>query len=356
MDNVWGYTLYISGFTNLKLNIQSNFWGISADGKNQIPVGGEAITLAYIEGTSLIGGADLSKGNVFTNCVQDSRAVNFQEAVINVTEGSPEMNPKNLVELSHNSLYCNNNFPYVIQVAPDKKPIMVSVDNLTASGANGKTKPNARIELYYTDKDCTQCQPKTYIATTYADGTGNWAYNAPLLAGYGVMAGATLNKVSSEFTDTRIYATVSPIIIHPECDMGGSIQNALTVANAKKLQWENEEGKVFGTGLNLTNAPAGKYRLKAEQFGCIRYSNYFLLEDHTPVMYDNDLHVLQPACGNPGAITNLITGYAFKFKWLDAAGNKVSDQLDATNFNAGSYTLHYYGQRGCEKTYGSYRS
>ena len=351
-NNVFGYSLLITGFTNLNCLIQSNFFGTSIDKKNKIPVDGAAITLYYTAGKTLIGGSDNSKGNVITNCLQNQKAVDNGNAAINALDASLNVGVSNFVELSHNSLYCNTGMPYSTHTPPGQKPISVTVDKLTLTSVTGKTTPHARVELFYTDKECTQCQPKTYLATTYADASGTYTYNDALLAGYGVMAGATLTGNSSEFTDTRIFNKTSITIIQPECDMGGSILNALSTVNTKKLEWQNEEGKVFGNNIDLTNVPAGKYRLKAEQFGCIQYSYYFLLEDHTPFIDDSQKKVIQPACGNLGSVSNLYSISVFKFKWVDEHGNLVSDQLDVKDLSPGSYTLHYWGQRGCEKTYG----
>lgn len=351
-DNVFGYTLFVSGLTNLDLNIQHNFFGTSTDQKNKIPVGGEAITFYYTEGHILVGGPDNSKGNVFTNCVQDQRAIDYEEAVVNTAVSGPDFNYLNHVELSHNSFYCNNNPAYTIQTVLEKKPISVTVDQLSATNVNGTTKPNARVELFYTDKECDQCQPKTYVATTYADAAGKWTYNGSLLPGYGVMAGATLNNISSEFTDTRILFSNTVVITHQECDMGGSIKNALVVTNAKKLEWLNENGDVVGTKIDLENVPAGKYRLRAEQFGCVKYSPYFLVEDHTPKFFDFEKKVIQPSCGNGGAITNLYTSFADKAEWLNDKNEVISNQQDQYNLAEGSYTLRITGPRGCVKTYG----
>jgi gliding motility-associated-like protein len=348
-DNVFGYTLSITGFTNLSCNIQRNFFGTSADQLNKIPVDGSAIAFSYTSGKTLIGGSDNSEGNIIANCLQSKEALDYSYAAIR--SASLDQAVKSFVELSHNSFYCNNGIPYSTYTKT-QDPLIVTVDDLTPTSVRGKTKPNARVELFYTDKECTQCQPKTYLTTTYADANGNWVYNAALLAGYGVMAGATLNAYSSQFTDTRIYTELNPTFIQPECDKGGSILNIFSAINTKKLTWLNEAGQTVGDKIDLINVPAGKYRLKAEQFGCTIYSIYVVLEDDSPYLDDANKVVTQLSCGKPGSIKGLYTAYAVKFKWVDAVGNQVGDKLDVDNLPEGSYTLHYTGPRGCEKTYG----
>lgn len=355
-DNVFGYALGVSGFQKLNLLIQHNFFGVSADLKNSLPIAASALTLNYMQGTILVGGDDINKGNYFTNSGQNPDDVNYAPGVISVSTFSPTLDPLFKVELSHNSFYCNNTPPFQYYIAPDKKPLAVTVNTLTATSIDGTTtQPNSRVELFYTDKECTQCQPKTYLATVNSDANGKWVYHGNLLAGYGVMAGATYNQVSSEFTDTRIYAPLesggSPTITNAECTFGGSISGMYTV-NAKAIAWLNSNNEVVGTDLNLVNVPPGKYRLKAEQFGCVIYSAWFEVLDYSPQIHDDFKQIINPSCGEGGSITGFYTGFTTKTEWLDGNGNVISDQLDINNLSAGSYLLRVTGQKGCVKTYG----
>ncbi|MFI5136735.1 MAG: gliding motility-associated C-terminal domain-containing protein [Sphingobacteriales bacterium] len=353
-DNVFGYALAVNGFQLLNLQIQRNFFGVSSDLKNKLPINPSAIVLTYMQGTILVGGTNTSEGNIFTNCAQSNDPTTNFIGVVQVSTFSPTvgLDPLFDVELSHNSFYCNNGSPFIYNIAPDKKPLGVTVDNLTPTSVSGTTKPNARVELFYTDKECTQCQPKTFITSTNADANGKWAYNAPLEAGYGVMAGATLDHVSSEFTDTRIYYNQSfPIVINAECNVGGSITGIYTV-NAKTVEWLDSANNVVGTNLDLLNVPPGKYRLKADQFGCVAYSETIQIFDYSPKIDSQYVHIVNPSCGNGGSITNLNVAFGDKYAWLDAHGNIKGTQLDINNLSAGAYTLQVTGQRGCVKTYG----
>jgi gliding motility-associated-like protein len=351
-DNVFAYGVNINGFQLLNLQMQHNFFGVSSDKKNNLPIKDAAISLSYMQGTILIGGIDTTRGNIFANCTQSYKPEAGWPGVVNVTDFSVTIDPLFKVELSHNSFYCNNSPPFLYDVQPGNKPLTVSVDNLTSNSVSGTTQPNARVELFYTDKECTQCQPKTYLTTAYAGSDGKWTYHANLLGGYGVMAGATLNHVSSEFTDTRIYYKGAfPVVTYSECGMGGSITGFYTV-NAKSVEWLDSANNVVGKNNDLLNVPAGRYVLRADQFGCITYSDTIYMFDTTPHIYDQGIKIVNPSCGNGGSITNLYVKASDQYAWIDAQGNTISNQLDLTDVSAGTYTLQVTGQRGCIKTYG----
>lgn len=351
-DNVFGYALLMQGFKRADVVIQGNSFGTSSDKRTILPLEGGGIFLRYLKGTTLIGGDNLSKGNTFTHCSEDSQAVFYGEAAINVVDFDGELSQGNNVELSHNSIYCNNYRAFEYHFGPDKKPLSVTIDNLTPTSVSGTTKPNARVELFYTDKECTQCQPETYIASVNAGQNGKWTYNGNLLPGYGVMAGATLNHISSEFTDTRIYA-VAPYnqVTYSECEKGGNIQGTIVV-NAKKIAWLDNDGKVVGTNVDLINVPPGKYRLRAEQFGCVQYSQVIEIFDNTPVILTDNLKITFPSCNLLGSITGIDTRSADKTEWLDKNGRVISNAYNVDNLPEGSYTFRITGQRGCVKTYG----
>jgi gliding motility-associated-like protein len=343
-DNILGQQVSVNGFKNLTLTIQRNFFGTSSNKANALTMGG-AIFLRWLQGTILVGGDDVLQGNTFANAAKGAQAVRFGDAVVNVESS-------NTVELSHNSFYCNDGFPFLYQyTGPYNKPIEVTVDDLTATQVNGTTKPNARVELFYTDKECTQCQPKTYINSTTADATGKWVYNAPLNAGYGVMASATLNHVSSEFNDTRIYNMGDLKITHVVCDEPGKIEG-LVVVNYKTLEWVNSNNEVVGTGLNLNNAPVGKYRLKASQFGCVIYSPEYEIFDLSPHVIDDYKVITQPGCSQGGSIEHLMPVFTDSFAWLDEKGNTITtSSIDLHDLPAGTYTLQLKGTNGCIRTY-----
>jgi len=353
-DNVFGYALAVNGFQLLNLQVQRNFFGASSDLKNKLQINQSAIVLSYMQGTILIGGTDVSQGNIFTNCAQSNDPTTNYTGVVQVSTFSPSvgLDPLFGVELSHNSFYCNNGPPFIYNIVPGKKPLGITVDNLTLTSVSGTTKPNARVELFYTDKECTQCQPKTFIASTNADANGKWVYNASLEAGYGVMAGATLNHVSSEFTDTRIYVYAPySTVTNSECGNNGKIEGTLVV-NAKNIAWLDENNNIVGTSANLINVGPGKYTLRASQFGCVMYSPPITITDISPVINIQYMQVTQPSCNKPGSISGITATNAWGIRWIDGNGTVVGQNMDITDLSQGSYLLQITGQRGCVKTYG----
>lgn len=330
-DNVFGASVSINGFKNVTTNIQRNFFGTSSNKLNALDMRG-ALYLRWLEGTVLVGSDDVQNGNTFANILKGPDPIKYGESAVNVESS-------NKVELSHNSFYCNEGYPFLyIYTGPYDKPLEVNIDKLTSTSVNGTTKPNARVELFYTDKECTQCQPKTYIASTTANANGEWNYSAQLRPDYGVMASATLDHVSSEFTDTRIYNMGNLTITPPICDVPGKVEGLL-VRNAKTLEWVNTNNEVVGTGPTLV-APPGKYRLKAVQFGCVSYSDEFDIDDQSPRVIDNHKVISQPSCGLGGSIQHLTPINSDSFAWLDSQGNIITtSRIDLYDLPAGTYTL-----------------
>lgn len=344
-NNVFGTEFTVSDFANINLQIQSNYFGISPDGSKVLPLIGTALNLTSVKGTILVGGIDITKGNTFSNAVQGLSNVSNGD---NVVESTTSEN----VELSHNTFYCNNNIPFLYKnTTYNNKPITVTLDNLTNQSAGGVTKPNARVELFYTDQQCTQCQPKTFIAAVNADASGNWNYKAAFLTGYGVMVAATLNGISSEFTDPRIYA--DGVIVTPvTCTAPGSI-TGMVVVNGNTVSWVNNQGIVIGNSSQLTNAPAGIYHLVVNQFGCVKSSVNYTVEDLRPLVDDKGIQIQGSVCsGAGGSITGLVpNSNVTSLQWVDAIGNVVGTTINLTNVKAGAYTLQLTGV-SCHNAYG----
>lgn len=345
LNNVFGTELSVFNFSNINLQIQSNYFGISPDGGKTLSLIGTALSLTNLKGTVLVGGIDNTKTNIFTHAVQAPSNIMNGDAVI-------EAQAATTVELSHNSFYCNNNVPFLYtNTTYNTKPMSATLDNLTATSVSGTTRPNARVELFYTDLECTQCQPKTYIASVNADAGGNWVYNAPLLSGYGVMASATLNGISSEFTDPRIY-TDSIKILPVTCTSQGSITGAVVV-NGHQATWVNSQGAVVSNSPQLLNAPAGLYQLVVSQFGCTKSTGNYTIDDTRPLVNDNSKILNNALChGSNGSIMGLVANaYVKSVQWLDANGKVVGSNINLTNVKAGAYSLQLTGAN-CSDTYG----
>lgn len=351
-DNVFGAGLTFSGLDNANVLIRRNFFGTSRDGTKSLPIQDEAIRILYFNGRVLIGGSSTSEGNVITNT---SAFPTYQTSRHAITAEKSEK-----IELSHNSLYCNPGIPFLYSnTGPFAKVIEVLLKEKTASYVAGKTKPGARVELYYSDPECTNCQPKRYFAAVTANAQGDWRYDGAIEAGFSVLASATLNQITSEFSDPRIYMFPynEPLfkVTNQTCeDQKGKIEGAFTV-NVDKVEWVNELGEVVGTGLNIEGLLPGKYRLRANQFGCIIYSEWVVIENNMPQLSFSGLPTLvHPSCGNGGSILNLYPNYFTKLQWLDKDGNERGTARELTNVSAGTYTLRLTGLTGCVKDFGPY--
>lgn len=342
-NNVFATMLAASGFTNIRLTIQSNIWGESPTGKISLPIPGPAISLTKLTGTILIGGSDNSYANKITNTVLNPANITAKDAMIEVTESTK-------VELSHNSIFCNsnsNNNPPFEYMNTDRvnQPITITLDAVTGSSVSGTTKPNARVEVFYTDKECSGCEPEKYIASVNADASGNWVYNGSINPDFNVIASATLNNMSSEFSNPDM--DISGIDVQPvSCSALGSI-TGIKVANAHVAQWYNANGQPAGPpGPDLIDVEPGSYYLVLNQFGCSYKSSTFIILDKRPVLDQSGLNTTNAICGLAnGSITGLKAQNYQSIQWLDANGNAVPNgtDIDLTGVPAGTYTLRLFG-------------
>lgn len=353
-DNVFGCSMLLGGFYNVNATISRNLFGTSRDRSATLPMPNQALRITRMKGRVLVGGSTLTEGNVFTNTGNFSI---FRDIPFSVVADEVEN-----IELSHNTFYCNKGIPFIHEyTGPFNKPIEVLLKEKTPSYVAGTTKPGARVELYYTDVECTNCQPKRYLATVNADVNGIWKYTGAIEAGVSVMASATLNQMSSEFSDPRIYLFPynDPFfkVTHQTCDgENGTIKNAFAV-NVDKIEWLDEQDKVIARTFDVQNLKAGKYRLKADQFGCITYSDWVEVENNIPQLAFGAIpEIIHASCGNGGSILNLYPNYYTAIQWLDKQGKIQGSDRELKDVPAGEYTLRLIGLEGsgCVKEFGPY--
>ncbi|MCX2475651.1 gliding motility-associated C-terminal domain-containing protein [Pedobacter sp. MC2016-05] len=351
-DNVFGIGLSLGGFDNANILITRNSFGISKDKNKPLPIFTQALTLNNINGRVLVGGQLTEDGNVFSNT---NNYKNYEWLFPGAVWSQKSSN----VELSHNSFFCNPRMPYLIaDTGPNAKPLDVFLDNVTSNSVSGRSKPGARIELFYSDPECTNCQPKRFFATVITDASGNWLYNGTFENGYAILAGATLNNISSEFSDPRIYLTNTGQtfkITNQTCDAPNGKIEGVNLVNVNHVEWLDEDGKVVGTNKDLVNVKAGNYRLKAYQFGCILYSDWATIGNNIPQLSAPAIPtIIHPACGGPGTILNLYPNYYKEYYWLDQSGRIVSRDRELKGAPAGSYSLRLVGLSDCVKDFGPY--
>jgi gliding motility-associated-like protein len=352
-DNVYGAGLGFQGLDNCNIRVSRNFFGTSRTLSTILPIQSQAINFYYMNGRALVGGSSTSEGNVITN-TNAFPVYPKEQFAITADHAST-------VELSHNTLYCNPGIPFLYSfTGPFNKVLEVFLKEKTATYVAGTTtKAGARIELYYTDPECTNCQPKRYFATVNADPSGNWRYDGAIETGVSVMASATSNQITSEFSDPRIYMFPynEPFfkVTHQTCeDEKGKIEGAFTV-NADKIEWLDEQGNVVGNTLDVENLPAGKYRIRANQFGCIIYSEWVIVENNIPQLsFNATAQLVHPSCGSLGSILNLFPNYYSKIEWINENDVVKGTVRELVNVPAGSYTLRLTGLTGCVKNFGPY--
>ncbi|WP_217604409.1 gliding motility-associated C-terminal domain-containing protein [Chitinophaga sp. GbtcB8] len=155
--------------------------------------------------------------------------------------------------------------------------------------------------------------------------------------------------------DIRPLITTEQIVIIRPChDNNGSISNVTDHVNVytKSYKWLNENDEVVGTAANLTNVPAGTYRLFAYcTDDCFAVSDPIILTDQpAPAINVSAMTVLQATCDNSnGAVNGItVTGQApYTFRWLDEQFNVAGDQLSLQNVTPGQYRLELTDNSGC---------
>ncbi len=349
-DNIFGSGLTFMGFNNANILIARNFFGTSKDKNKKLPLQFQAIRIINTNGKVLIGGISVAEGNIISNTNSEPQFL--------ILPGAVTSEYSNSVELSHNSFYCNPNIPFLDNyTGPFGKSIEVLLKEKTNSYVSGTTKPGAKVELYYTDLDCENCQPKRYFATVYANANGDWVYSAPVESAYSVMASATLNQVTSEFSDPRIYMIPSSPtnfkVTNQTCDIPNGKIEGLYLVNVDKFELLDEEGNIVGTSRNVTSLKNGRYRVKANQFGCFVYSDWISVYNELPGIAAEP-KITHPSCGQNGSITNIYPNNYKDFYWLDGNNNIISRQPNLTDLKKGSYTLRIIGKTDCPKDFGPY--
>jgi gliding motility-associated-like protein len=258
--------------------------------------------------------------------------------------------PTSKVSFNKNSFFCTSRMFPLVDVT--NSPLYPSI-SITESGTGfikGKATPKSIIELFYTDV-CGTCSPETYFASTQADDTGNWKYEDVFLRS--VMASATLNGYTSNFTVTRIDATQARLV--NTCDATGSIKGVLAY-NAQDIKWLNAANEVVGIQPDLIDVPPGTYRMVVSNGTCSAQTGTFQIIQNLN-FFTNSSTIINPSCGQKNGSVKGIrassnTGTIVNYSWTDGNGIEISKIADLLNVGAGNYKLlvGITGQN-CSKTY-----
>jgi gliding motility-associated-like protein len=241
------------------------------------------------------------------------------------------------VAISRNSFFCTLH-AYPIHDEADPKVPVANILNSNTSSVSGTATPNSTVELFYSDK-CSTCSPQNYFTSITAGANGTWACNQPITGG--VIASATLNGNTSEFTSTRIDST--NVKVNNACSNGlGSITGMLP-NTAINVQWVDKNGVPVGNTADLQNVKPGIYRLTVGNGSCESSSAYYQIKNIFEADISNVLSTNTTCGNNNGAISGITIKNndpgQTNFAWNDASGKLWGSSQDLKNVPAGSYNL-----------------
>jgi gliding motility-associated-like protein len=335
------------GGLNCFFKITSNKFGTDITGTKVLGLPNFALVLGYCNGGGIIGGNNPDDGNIFSGAYFAEKIKDPSGVLINV--GTPG------VELVGNSFKCNNStLTYSLEIVGSLS-YYATINNRTANIISGTATPNSRVDLYYS-LSCDHCEPEQQFTSVNSDNGGLWSYTGQL-SGENIIASSTFQGTTSEFTRTSI--GTDSVKITNACPGGtGSITGTIPI-NVTSLQWVDSLGNVVGTNANLTGVKPGKYKLKAQSFGCGDSTSYFEIKNK----FQLDISTIvktEPSCGNSlGSISgmNIINndpGAPATF-WLDASGKVLANTTMLNNAPAGDYYfLIKSADSTCSQKYGPF--
>ncbi|MDZ7740433.1 MAG: hypothetical protein U5Q03_01390 [Bacteroidota bacterium] len=125
------------------------------------------------------------------------------------------------------------------------------------------------------------------------------------------------------------------------------------------FEWQDSDGNVVGSELDLIGVGAGEYTLFIDDpSGCEGIGGPYTVQNAgAPSVDENNLQIDDNLCDEEnGSITGLeVNGTEpFSFTWLDDGGNVVGNELDVTGLTGGSYTLEIIDANDCQTLAGPY--
>ena len=311
--------------------ITGNKFGTDKTGKNVLGTFQNSILISYCGGGGIIGGP-AADANVFSGAYSNAQgAVDTQGGII-INIACPG------VEVAGNSFSCNySTFPYQVTGLNFSK-YFVTVDNRSSNALTGTATPNSRVDLFYS-LSCDHCEPEKLFATVTTDANGNWVYNGAL-TDHNIIASATYQKTTSEFTSIRFTNKFTDVKVKMACGGNNGSISGFTTSVPVKYNWYNAAGQAVGTTANLDNAPPGKYHLIINDGYCSVTSPDFTIDALPGVVLDEQHVVItKTTCAGNASVTGLTATGANTTIWTNDVGNVVSTQLDLINITGGKYTL-----------------
>lgn len=171
--------------------------------------------------------------------------------------------------------------------------------------------------------------------------------------------------------DTACFSMYGPFLLinqsGPTLNISNALVNNTTCGNANGsiigitatnvtgipfIQWLNSSNMPVGSSLDLTNVPAGNYRLKfKDQTGCDTITtSFYTILDTGKITIDINNKIVRPAgCTvNNGSIENITVTGANIYQWQNlTSGIPAGNTASIYNLSAGNYQLTASNTLGC---------
>lgn len=274
----------------------------------------------------IIGGPLIEDINYITGCL---------------TTGISLGNNKNIT-VTRNSMWCNNKgiVAHSDQVIIPKTKIFTLTDYNVA----GTTLPQSKVEVFLNKSNCIDCENgKTYLGTTTADVTGNWAFaSAVLLDGPTTATGTSTDGATGEFAHPEYYMDTLKLQF-PTCHNANGFIHGATFIAGTRYYWVHYHNGAIDTVFseNIDNAGEGSYSFVVEQGKYCSINYPVIFYDISPKINSQNVQITNPSCGakNGKILYNNLSGSYNKIIWKDASNNIAGSFANLENVGAGQYKL-----------------
>lgn len=257
------------------------------------------------------------------------------------TSGIALGNNKNIT-ITQNSMWCNGKG---ITAQSDKVTIpKTKIFTLTDYNVAGTTLPLSKVEVFLNKSSCYACENgKTYLGSTTADATGNWAFTSTiLLDGPTTATGTSPQGATGEFAHPE-YMVDTIRVQMPTCNAAnGFIHGANFIAGTRYYWLYNSNGKTDTLFTeNIDNLGKGIYTFVVEQGKYCTINRSFYLTDNSPIINAQYVQIINPSCGakNGKILYNYLSGSYNKIIWKDTANNIMGSSASLENVGPGQYKL-----------------
>ncbi|TDO19308.1 gliding motility-associated C-terminal domain-containing protein [Pedobacter duraquae] len=170
---------------------------------------------------------------------------------------------------------------------------------------------------------------------------------------YGPIVLQNTNSQGPTFDETAV------VIKKATCGNANGSIKGINIFNAATVKWLNASNVVVGSSAELSDVPAGRYKLTISNGSCTTTSSEFVIEaaisnqSYFPVKQFKDATCNQNN-GNISISFNQLTPKAMR--WVDASTNAViGTSSTLSNLSAGFYKLYLTDENSCESLYETYQ-